>query len=155
PAPGRARHAAGRRRRPAALVHPSLPTPRWLHAEQGGMNTSALIRTALFIAMEAAWLAALALFVDAMIVGTGSLTMASVLVFYPAGIAAELASRRFRAGRWGIWAIRIIAFCVVAALVMQLAFPPGGRLWDASGFGCFADAATGGRLIALACLGLF
>lgn len=119
------------------------------------MMGSAVVRLGLFIIMEAAWIGALALFVDAMRAGTGSLAMLWVLAFYPLGLATEQLIGRAPARRWVRIAIRTAKFCAAAALAVLVAFPEGERPWNADGPGWLFDDVRGHRLIAFVCFGLF
>jgi hypothetical protein len=101
--------------------------------------SSSAIRLALFVVMEASWIGALALFIDALLAAASHPAILWVLAFYPLGLATEYLVGRAPPRVWVRRAIRAIAFCAVAAIAILLAFDPGGRPWDADGFAWFVD----------------
>lgn len=117
----------------------------------------AVVPTVLFIAMEAAWIGALALFVDAVLGGGGGAAVLWVLALYPLGLMAEQGLRRIPSTPWGDWLLRAAAFCVGAALAVLFVLPEGGRIWDTgqSPLSWLASDARGHRVAAVLCLGLF
>ena len=126
-------------------------------AAASGGSRGHVLQTGLFVVMEAAWIAALALFLDAAIAAPATAPLALVCLLYPLALVAGTAIDRASARWWSFVGLHGAAFGVAIAVLVAVAVPPGSRLWGVGDWP-FAWAAydpAGQRMLALAGLALF